>query len=34
MLSTVVLVAFGYRMQRQESESYHADEVSESSSHA
>ncbi|XWJ89448.1 purine nucleoside transporter PunC [Phytobacter ursingii] len=34
MLSTVVLVAFGYRMQRQKSESYHADEVSESSSHA
>jgi MFS family permease len=34
MLSTVVLVAFGYRMQRQESESYQADEASESSSHA
>lgn len=34
MLSTVVLVAFGYRMQRQKSERYHADEVSESSSHA
>ncbi|MBV8872084.1 MAG: Bcr/CflA family multidrug efflux MFS transporter [Metakosakonia sp.] len=34
MLSTVVLVAFGYRMQRQESESFHADEASESSSHA
>ncbi|RDT54267.1 Bcr/CflA family multidrug efflux MFS transporter [Escherichia coli] len=34
MLSTVVLVAFGYRMQHQKSESYHADEVSESSSHA
>lgn len=34
MLSTVVLVAFGYRMQRQKSESYHADEVSESSSNA
>ena len=34
MLSMVVLVAFGYRMQRQKSESYHADEVSESSSHA
>ncbi len=34
MLSTVVLVAFGYRMQRQESESYQSDEASESSSHA
>ncbi|AUV00968.1 purine nucleoside transporter PunC [Phytobacter ursingii] len=34
MLSTVVLVAFGYRMQHQKSEIYHVDEVSESSSHA
>ena len=34
MLSTVILVAFGYRMQRQESESYHADGASKSSSHA
>ncbi|WP_354691336.1 purine nucleoside transporter PunC [Phytobacter sp. RSE-02] len=34
MLSTVALVAFGYRMQRQESERFHADEASESSSHA
>lgn len=34
MLSTVVLVAFGYRMQRQESDIYHIDEANKSSSQA
>ncbi len=34
MLSTVVLATLGYRMQPQESDVYHTDETTESSSHA